>query len=84
MNQVDKISKEVLDLLRYAKDTAKSNLVTANSNGQLESQLSDAQLNSVLSVVDSSLSQGYLKGLTSFQNSLKNIVSLEDNSKKRK
>ena len=44
MNQVDKISKEALDLLQYAKDTAIANLTIANSAGKLNQQLEPAQL----------------------------------------
>lgn len=71
MNQVDKISKEALTLLNYAKDTAIANLTIANSQGKLEPQLDPAQLLAVIELLGISLSQGYQKGLTSFQKTVK-------------
>lgn len=71
MNQVDKISKEALTLLNYAKDTAIANLTIANSQGKLEPQLDPAQLLAVVNLLGMSLSQGYQKGLTAFQKTVK-------------
>lgn len=79
MNQVDKISKEVLSLLNYSKDVATGNLSTANNSGRLEPKLTDEQLRSVVSLVEASLSQGYQKGLNTFQKTLK--TTLEDKTK---
>lgn len=79
MNQVDKISKEVLSLLNYSKDVATGNLSIANNSGRLEPKLTDEQLRSVVNLVEASLSQGYQKGLNTFQKTLR--VTLEDKAK---
>ena len=71
MNQIDKISKEALVLLQYAKDTAIANLASANSNKKLEPQLDGSQLAAVVNLMNLSLSQGFQKGLPSFQKSVK-------------
>ena len=84
MNQVDKISKEALNLLKYAKDTAVTNLASANSNGQLEYKLTDEQLLSVVSLLDSSLSQGYQKALPSFQSKVDSLIGKETETRKKK
>lgn len=81
MNQVDKISKEALVLLNYAKDTAVANLTVANSKGQLDPKLEPAQLLAVIDVFTSSLSQGYQKGLGSFQNIVKEQVTTSQTKK---
>lgn len=67
MNQVDKISKEALALLQYAKDTAVANLTVANGQKKLEPQLDGAQLLAVINLLGLSLSQGFQKGLPAFQ-----------------
>lgn len=77
MNQVDKISKEALDLLQYAKDTAVANLTVANRAGKLNPQLEPAQLLAVVDLLGSSLSQGYQKGLTAFQKAVKEQLPQE-------
>jgi len=79
MNQIDKISKEALSLLNYSKDVAVGNLSAANNSGRLEPKLTDEQLRSVVSLVEVSLSQGYQKGLNTFQKTLK--TTLEDKIK---
>lgn len=77
MNQVDKISKEALALLNYAKDTAIANLTIANSQGKLEPQLDPAQLLAVIEMLGISLSQGYQQGLTSFQKTVREQFAIE-------
>ena len=77
MNEIDKISKEALDLLHYAKDTAVANLTIANSSGKLNPRLEPIQLLAVVDLLGSSLSQGYQKGLTSFQNAVKKQLPKE-------
>lgn len=77
MNQIDKISKEALLLLNYAKDTAIANLATANSSGALQPKLEPDQLVAVVNLLGSSLSQGYQRGLTTFQGVVKEQISLE-------
>jgi len=79
MNQVDKISKEVLNLLNYSKDVVTGNLSAANNSGRLEPKLTNEQLRSVVSLVEVSLLQGYQKGLNTFQKTLK--TNLEDKVK---
>lgn len=74
MNQIDKISKEALNLLQYAKDVAVTNLTVANSTGKLTPQLEPAQILTVVDLLNSSLSQGYQKGLLAFQKSVKEQI----------
>jgi len=81
MNQVDKISKEALDLLQYAKDTAIANLTIANSAGKLNQQLEPAQLLAVVDLLGSSLSQGYQKGLTAFQKAVREQLTQQESTK---
>lgn len=75
MNRIDKISKDALNLLAYSKDVAASNLTTANAKGNLDPKLTDEQVASVLSLVEHSLSQGFQKGLTSFQKSVEKTLT---------
>lgn len=75
MNQVDKISKEALSLLTYSKDVAATNLTTANARGGLEPKLTDEQVTSVLNLFEHSLSQGFQKGLESFQRIVKQTIT---------
>ena len=75
MNQVDKISKEALNLLNYSKDVAANNLTSLNKEGKLSPPLNESQLQTIVSVLESSFSQGFQKGLTNFQKSIK--VTLE-------
>jgi hypothetical protein len=86
MNSIDKISKEALNLLTYSKDVVTNNLATANATGALEPKLTEEQIRNVLSLVDHSLSQGFQKGLTSFQKTVKGELkassSLESKKKK--
>jgi len=77
MNQVDKISKEVLSLLNYSKDVAASNLTAFNKNGKLAPALTDSQLQVVVSVLESSFSQGFQKALPTFQKTVSTV--LEEN-----
>jgi hypothetical protein len=78
MNQVDKISKETLNLLEYSKDVVKENLTTANVTGQLEPKLSDEHLKKVLHLVDVSMSQGYQKAIQSFQRNISTVLSTHE------
>lgn len=70
MNQVDKISKEALNLLSYSKDVVATNLTTMNKEGKLNPPLTENQLQTIVSVLDSSFSQGFQKGLSSFQKTI--------------
>lgn len=78
MNKIEKISREALNLLNYSKDTAVSSLSLANSEGMLGTKLSDEQLSKVVSLLENSLSQGYLKGINSFQKSTSVILEKEE------
>ena len=81
MNRIDKISKETLNLLQYAKDTAVNNLTIANNTGKLLPRLDPLQLSAVVGLIDASLSQGYHKGLKSFQSIVKEQLSQEQTQK---
>jgi hypothetical protein len=84
MNQIDKISKEAMSLLNYAKDTAIANLTTANGQKKLEPQLDGAQLLAVINLLNLSLSQGFQKGLPSFQKTVKHQIDNSSTTKATK
>jgi hypothetical protein len=87
MNQVDKISKEVLNLLNYSKDVTTISLNSANNSGKLEPKLTDDQLRLVVNLVENSLSQGYQNGLNTFQKTLKTTLEIkvaDETTKKKK
>lgn len=84
MNQVDKISKEALMLLQYAKDTAIANLTTANAQNKLEPQLDGAQLLAVINLLGPSLTQGFQKGLPAFQKTVTNELKPQIKSEVKK
>ena len=87
MNQVDKISKEVLNLLNYSKDVTIISLNSANNSGKLEPKLTDDQLRLVVNLVENSLSQGYQNGLNTFQKTLKTTLEIkvaDETTKKKK
>lgn len=75
MNQVDRISKELLNLVEYSKDVVKANLASNNAKENEALKLTDAQLANVLRIVDASITQGYQKGFTSFQKSVSKILA---------
>jgi|GEM_PF-6773819 len=89
MNQVDKISREALTLLQYAKDTSVANITVANSTGKLEPQLSPAQIHAVINLLELSLLQGYQRALPTFQRVVKDQLAIGatnkqlENSKKK-
>jgi len=84
MNKVDKLSKEVLNLFSYSKDIVTTNLNTANNVGNLEPKLTEHQLNFVLKLFENSLTQGYQKGISIFQKTLKNVLNEEVKETKKK
>ena len=67
MNVVDKISKAAMMLVDDAKNTAISNILKSNS----ELKLTDEQLRKVADIIKSATNQGFQRGLTSFQNTVK-------------
>lgn len=81
MNQVDKISKELFNLVEYSKDVVKSNLASNNIKEKEELKLTDAQLANVLRIVELSISQGYERGFGSFQKSVNKILTVEAEQK---
>lgn len=80
MNKIDKISKHVMNLFEYSKDVIKTSLVTSNNSGKFDPKLTDKQLTDLINLVEISLSQGYQKGLTVFQKSVKDAL-VEDAQK---
>lgn len=84
MNQIDNISKEALLLMKFAKDTAITNLTKANSSGVLQPKLEPDQLSAVVNLVEVSLSQGYQRGLTSFQGAVNEQLNKKTISVSRK
>lgn len=69
MNSVDKITRDTKILLDSAKDTVTSNLMNAIRTREVE--IPEAQLSRILTLVNSSIDQGYQKALTTYQNSIK-------------
>jgi hypothetical protein len=80
-NTIDKIAWEMLD---FAKETTKKNFVAAVNNGQLK--LDPATLPTILSLIDSSINEGYNKNYKNFSNRIQNLKDLNAGSslKKRK
>ena len=74
MNNVDKISKETLAVLEYSKEIVKTNLVKANSLGQIEPQLTNEQLQKVSNLLDTFFSQGLQIALPNFQKVVSGII----------
>jgi hypothetical protein len=68
MNQLDKISKEVLNLVNYSKDVTKNNVIEMNLG------LNSEQLNKLLEVIDNSIEQSYHRGITNFQKNVEYIT----------
>jgi hypothetical protein len=89
MKNSEKISREVLNMFEYSKDVVKSNIISANSSGTVNPQLTEAQLQSLSNIIDISISDGAHRGLSSFQRSVENIISIAsetdiDATKKKK
>lgn len=75
MNQVDRISKELLNLVEYSKDVVKTNLVSNNIKENEALKLTDAQLANVVRIVEASIAQGYQKGFTAFQKGVSKVLA---------
>ena len=75
MKVSDKIARETLGLFEYSKEVVKNNLISANKSGNIPPHLNETQLNGVLSLIDSSLSQGYHRGITSFQKIVESTIA---------
>lgn len=86
MNQVDKISKALLDLVNYSGDVIDTNITKANSGDQFGEKLSEEQLIQVLNVVKASVNQAFQKGMPAFQKNVKAILadSQKDSESKKK
>ena len=82
MNSVDKISKEVLALLEYVKDTVKINLANSNFSGNFSPKLTDEQVSGISNLIDVSISQGYQNAITSFQKNISNVIKADCQEKK--
>jgi predicted DNA binding protein len=74
MNNVDKILKEALNLVEYTKDVTKNNIINLNLNASVTQKLTDDQLHIVLLAVDSSITQGYHRGISNFQKTVEVVV----------
>lgn len=81
MSLKDKVSKSIWELSEFSKETTKKNLVQAVNSTQLK--MDENSLRVLLSIVDSSISEGYNKGIESTTKKLSTIFS-EDNLKKKK
>jgi hypothetical protein len=68
MNHLDKISKEVLNLVNYSKDVTKNNVIEMNLG------LNSEQLNKLLEVIDNSIEQSYHRGISNFQKNIEYIT----------
>jgi hypothetical protein len=81
MSNTNKLSKEVLNLSQFLKDTVRQNVTNSFLEGKL--QLNELQLKSLLSLIDGSIDQGTQKGLPSFQRTVK-LLDEENLSSKNK
>jgi len=72
MNNIDRVSRDSKILIESAKDVTASNLLSAVGSKLL--QLDEAQLSKVISVVNMSIDEGYMKALPTFQRSVKGLV----------
>lgn len=81
MNTVDKISKEIISLTEYAKDVVKNNITSSPLKGQLK--LEDSQLNSLLQLIDMSITSGIQKGLPNLQKNIKKIMEESSTNTKK-
>jgi hypothetical protein len=72
MNNVDKISKEVRLVLDSSKDLLVKNLLESVSKGILT--INNEQMETVVSILNMSLDEGYLRAIPSFQNSIKKYL----------
>lgn len=83
MSSKDKVSKSIWGLFEFTKETVKKNIVQAVNNDQLK--LDENSLRTLLSIVDSSITEGYNKGVDSTVKSVALVFSQEtENSKKKK
>lgn len=88
MNKINKLSKELLGIVEYSKEVIKSNLLLSNEKNTFN-KLTDAQLYSVIDLVNVSLSQGVQKALPTFQKVVEDTLSetkkvtLESSKKKK-
>lgn len=77
MNTVDKITKEVWNLVNYTKDVTKSNLAKSNT----DLGLSEAQLSAVSKLVESAVEQSYQRFVPAFQKGLVSLLRDDQNKK---
>jgi len=82
MSNTNKLSKEVLNLSQFIKDTVRQNVTTSVLEGKL--QLNELQLKSLLTLIDGSIDHGTQKGLPSFQRTAKFLEEESLASKKKK
>jgi len=73
MNTVDKISKDLLSLNSFVKDSVKTSVVESAQKGQLN--LSEDVLKNLLFLVEASIDNSVQKALTSFQRNVNTHLS---------
>lgn len=89
MNKTNKLSKELLGIVEYSKEVIKSNLLLSNERNTVD-KLTEAQLSTVINLVNVSLSQGVQKALPTFQKVIEDTLSEKNstldltNNKKKK
>lgn len=82
MSNTNKLSKEVLNLSQFLKDTVRQNVTNHFLEGKL--QLNENQLRSLLELLDSSIDSGTQKGLPNFQRTAKLLDEENSFSKNKK
>ena len=82
MSSKDKVSKSIWNLFEFTKETLKKNLATASSTDQLK--LDEASLKVLFNVIDSSISEGFNKGVDSTCNKVLSTFNEQDSLKKKK
>ena len=76
MHSKDKISKASWNHFISAKDTLSKNIVVAVQNGELK--IEQEVLPKLISIIDSSLSEGYHKGHIVFEREVANILKVNN------
>lgn len=75
MSAINKLSKEVLNISLFSKDTVKNNVTNSALKGELS--LNQDQLKHLLSLIENSIDQATQKGLAVFEKNLKNTLETE-------
>lgn len=79
MNDVDKISKEVKNLVESVKDSLQARVLTAAKNDVL--QLNQQQLEKLFQLMEITFDESYQKAIVNFQKTLKKYLESTTSNK---